>query len=349
MTIGFPQNKQTALTGQAGINLVSTIINNEFKWIFRPNHNETDFGIDAYLDIVTEDNFVTGQSIALQIKSGESFFKSKSKNGFNFYGEIKHLNYYMNSQIPILIIICDVNKRKCYWVHFDGNRIERTKSGWKINIPSLNFFNASKKKEIQSLLPPPVDYSDYLNDQWDFNTILKGFDTILYTIDRNDIEKKNFIPLREFFERLQTNDSLFQSLQGKIEINIFGYDGDKRELFEIREIRKWFKKAEAKIKPWFFFLNTKPPANGFKLLMASVCNAKVINNDVERMSGYELADQMLKGNQIPQMAIKLDTKLMQPFLENNFLRLNEITEYLGMSISDNKKICEGISVIMDIN
>jgi hypothetical protein len=97
------------------------------------------------MDIVTDDNSVTGQSIALQIKTGKSFFKSKSNNGFTFYGEVKHLNYYMNSQLPILIVICDIEKRKCFWVHFDGNKIERTPSGWKINIPARNVLENSKK------------------------------------------------------------------------------------------------------------------------------------------------------------------------------------------------------------
>jgi hypothetical protein len=37
MSIGFPQVKNSVFTCEDGVNLVSTIVNNEFKWIFRPN------------------------------------------------------------------------------------------------------------------------------------------------------------------------------------------------------------------------------------------------------------------------------------------------------------------------
>ncbi len=181
MKKGFPKINQSSFTGESGINQVSTIVNNEFKWIFRPNHNENDYGIDAYIDIVSEDNFVTGQNVALQIKSGDSFFKTKSPNGFTFYGEMKHLNYYMNSQSPILIVICDSSKRKCFWEKFDGNKIEETKSGWKLNIPANNILELSNKNRILDLLPPPKDYSEDLSQQWKINTLLKESGYILYT------------------------------------------------------------------------------------------------------------------------------------------------------------------------
>ena len=180
MNIGFPKANPSTFTGKAGVNLVSTIINNDFKWIFRPTPSENDFGIDAYIDIVSEDGLVTGQSIAMQIKSGDSFFKIKSPNGFTFYGEMKHLNYYMNSQSPVLIVICDTLEKKCYWENFDGNKIEKTKTGGKLNIPSNNFLAFSKKNKILDLLPPPKDYSDDLNQQWRINSLLKESDYILY-------------------------------------------------------------------------------------------------------------------------------------------------------------------------
>jgi hypothetical protein len=348
MTTGFPKVKQSVFTCENGLNLVSSIVNNDFKWIFRPNHNETDFGIDAYIDIVSEENSITGQSVALQIKTGPSFFKSKSKNGFIFYGEMKHLNYYLNSQLPILIVICDVEKKRCYWVHFDGNKIEKTPTGWKINIPKSNLLERTKKQKILKLLPNPIDYREQLNSHWDLNSILIESGTILYTIDRLDIENKNIKPIRNFFERLQVNDNLFRTLQGRVEINIYGYDGDKRELFEIKMVKMWFKKAEKKIKPWFYFLNTRPPANGFKLFMACLCDAK-ISHDVHRLNAYEIVDQIVQGVQLPAMELSVNNELLGRFLKKNYLRLNEITEYLGMSIQENKEISEKIFNMLKLN
>jgi hypothetical protein len=127
-------------------------------------------------------------------------------------------------------------------------------------------------------------------------------------------------------------------LQGRVEISIYGYESDKRELFEIKAVRKWFKKAEAKIKPWFYFLNTRPPGNRFKLLMGCSCDAKVFQDVPKRLNAYEISDKMAQGIILPRMIVKMNEELMQVFFEKNFSRLNEITENLGMSIQENKEI-----------
>ena len=130
----FPKLIRERLTGEAGVNAVSTVVNDKMKWIFRRVHLEHDFGIDGYIDIVREDGGVTGQSIAVQIKSGQSFFKEKTPNGFVFRGEEKHLNYYMNLPVPVLMILHDDVTHQCYWEQFDVRKTEPTSRGWKFNI-----------------------------------------------------------------------------------------------------------------------------------------------------------------------------------------------------------------------
>ena len=43
------------------------IIENQFEWIFKPTPLEHDFGIDACIDIVTEQRRVTGKYIGIQV------------------------------------------------------------------------------------------------------------------------------------------------------------------------------------------------------------------------------------------------------------------------------------------
>jgi hypothetical protein len=97
----FPKFVRQRQTGEVGINAVSSIVNDKFKWIFRRVNAEHDFGVDGYIDVVTDDGNVTGQSVAVQIKAGASFFRTKTAIGFVFYGETKHLNYYLNLRVPI--------------------------------------------------------------------------------------------------------------------------------------------------------------------------------------------------------------------------------------------------------
>ncbi|WRH90308.1 DUF4365 domain-containing protein [Pseudomonas fluorescens] len=75
MINGFPAYKKSVGTGEKGVNAVSSIVNDEFCWIFRRNSNEYDYGIDGYIDVVTDDGAVTGQCVAVQIKTGQSFLK----------------------------------------------------------------------------------------------------------------------------------------------------------------------------------------------------------------------------------------------------------------------------------
>ncbi|WP_413542001.1 DUF4365 domain-containing protein [Brevibacillus sp. WF146] len=46
-------------------------------------------------------------------------FKSKTSGGFKVIGKNKHLNYYLNSQSPIFIIIMDNCFKRMHWVKFE--------------------------------------------------------------------------------------------------------------------------------------------------------------------------------------------------------------------------------------
>jgi len=329
MNNGFPKAKTTNFTGNNGLNLVSTIVNNDLEWVCRVNNKEYDYGIDAYLDIVTDEGFVTGQTIAVQVKSGKSYFKNKTSNGFTFYGEMKHLNYYINSQVPIVIIICDIKKRVCYWQHFKKDRIENTINSWKMNIPKNNKFSISNKNKLLALLPKVKNHTDDLTRLWEENLLLKKSDLLLYSIDRKHIEKYNIKPLKRFFKRLQVNDSLYISMQNKIEISTFGYEDDKREVYEIKEVKKYFKKVDKKIKNWLYFVNKTPPADSLLLFIFCLSNAEVLYNN-QRLTKKEILSYLSSDQELPEMHIKIDKKIVSSLLKKNFLRVFDVTNKLGI-------------------
>lgn len=130
MTRFFLKVNKKNFTSDSGVNFVATVINDKLGWIFRKNNNETDYGIDGFIDIVTEEGEVTGQSFAVQIKSGASFFKHKTSNGFVYFGEAKHLNYYRNQQLPLLLIIFSPVDNVCLFVMFSEQAIEASGDGW---------------------------------------------------------------------------------------------------------------------------------------------------------------------------------------------------------------------------
>jgi len=323
MSSGFPSIKKTKIICEVGVNAVSTIVNDEFQWLFRKNHDEHDFGIDGYLDVITENGNVTGQSIAVQIKSGESYFKTKTSNGFTFYGEMKHLNYYINQSIPVVIIIHDDKTGKTYYEVFKQERTEATTTSWKINILKANLFNLCAKKKLLELLGPAKDSLGELKEHWAFNKKLLNADVVHYAIGRDDIESKNIKPFVEFFKRLENNDNLCKKIQGRIDISVSGYAFDSRELWEIRDVRKWFKKADPKIN-WLYYCNLKLPAYGFKTYVACLC-------EVIRLTPEEIAEN-------PGYHVSIDLKSQKKIFMSNFDKLNSMTDHLGMSIEENKAI-----------
>ncbi|MBV1874698.1 MAG: DUF4365 domain-containing protein [Gammaproteobacteria bacterium] len=120
--------------------------------LFKKNSAEYDFGIDGYIEIVTEEGAVTGQVIASQIKCGRSFFKTKTKTGFTFYGENKYLNYYCNAPFPVIIIACDGETKDCYWAQFSVDKTEKTSKNWKINIPKRNKLTGKSKRALLDII-----------------------------------------------------------------------------------------------------------------------------------------------------------------------------------------------------
>lgn len=60
-----------------------------------------DFGIDAHVEITSED-YPTGELIAMQIKSGMSFFSQESANSYVFRTEGKHIEYWSNHTLPVI-------------------------------------------------------------------------------------------------------------------------------------------------------------------------------------------------------------------------------------------------------
>jgi hypothetical protein len=171
MSDSLPVFSRQRQIGEAGVNAVASLVNDNFKWIFRRVGGETDYGIDGYIDVVTDTGGVTGQAIAVQIKTGASFFRVKSPNGFVFYGEAKHFNYYVNLAVPVLIILYDEKIGKLYWQQFDPKRTEPTSKGWKIEIPKYsNLLTA--KSDLLEIVGPVSELSEEIKVHWALNDAL---------------------------------------------------------------------------------------------------------------------------------------------------------------------------------
>lgn len=108
----FSKNKAT---GIIGVNYVESIITQSGS-IFRKITEETDIGIDGYIEFVTNE-IVTGTLVAVQIKTGSSFlYTNKKKSFFKVKLSINDVSYLANSQIPVALIVYDPLSNLSGWL-----------------------------------------------------------------------------------------------------------------------------------------------------------------------------------------------------------------------------------------
>jgi len=72
--------KKSQATGKAGVIFVDSIVNQHGS-VFRPVHQEDDFGIDGFIELVTAEE-ASGRLVAVQIKSGDSYLSADGE-GFS--------------------------------------------------------------------------------------------------------------------------------------------------------------------------------------------------------------------------------------------------------------------------
>ncbi|MGY3854393.1 DUF4365 domain-containing protein [Aeromonas aquatilis] len=109
-----------------------------------------DCGIDAHVELVDE-NLASGRLIALQIKSGASWFKETTKDGYVYRGEMEHLEYWLNHSLPVLIVLCDIDNNIAYWQAITKHTISYTGKAWKVIIPFQQEVNAGMNNDLRRL------------------------------------------------------------------------------------------------------------------------------------------------------------------------------------------------------
>jgi hypothetical protein len=141
--------------GVAGTQLIFE----KLGWIFREQPIE-DHGIDAHIEVVSND-MPTGKLIALQIKCGKSWFDESTKNGFVFRGEKRHLEYWQEHSLPVIIVLYDQHAGIAYWQTVSKDLVKSTGKGWKLTIPFENKISDATLGEIEATSRKMSPSSEY--------------------------------------------------------------------------------------------------------------------------------------------------------------------------------------------
>ncbi len=131
------------------------IIFRKLGFVFREEPVK-DYGIDAIVEL-REENYLSGRLIAVQIKSGDSYFAKVKDNKVTYHGNIKHYNYWLNHSLPVIIVLYSPTKNECIWEVINKQTAIKCKKGWKISIPCNQILDNSLN-QLQELAYNQSEY-----------------------------------------------------------------------------------------------------------------------------------------------------------------------------------------------
>ncbi|HGS4888132.1 TPA: DUF4365 domain-containing protein [Vibrio parahaemolyticus] len=121
-------------------------------WLFR-EQVILDFGIDAQVEIVDE-NYPTGDLIAIQIKSGLSFFDEETDDSYVFRTTDKHISYWANHSLPVILVLYHPEQDKLYWQSISEETVINTGKNWKVKVPKSNELTEKSFYHLSRLTQP---------------------------------------------------------------------------------------------------------------------------------------------------------------------------------------------------
>ena len=139
---------ETLKTDRTGTAIVELAVSRG-GWIFREQET-ADHGIDAHIESVI-DRKATGRLIAVQIKSGKSYFGNSTDSGYIFRGDAEHLEYWINHSLPVLLFLVDTENERVYWEYVVDSNVESTGKGWKIEVPRSQRLEPRHFKQLEQI------------------------------------------------------------------------------------------------------------------------------------------------------------------------------------------------------
>ncbi|MBI9040199.1 DUF4365 domain-containing protein [Lutibacter sp.] len=133
-------------TERIGVNKVESIFLKDFEWIPRTIF-QSDVGIDMTVEVAENGNPI-GQYLAIQIKTGESYFQEDQLGDIIYRGSLDHLDYWLNHSLPVIIILHNPKTDLTIWQEIKNDKITRTAKGWKVEIPKTKTLDINHKIKL---------------------------------------------------------------------------------------------------------------------------------------------------------------------------------------------------------
>lgn len=98
-----------------------------------------------------EEGVPNGRLLALQIKAGASYFEHQDDTGFVFRGELRHLDYWLDHSLPVVLVLYNPEEKRAYWAAVTEDAVQHTPRAWKITVPRDQVLNSGAAPALQQL------------------------------------------------------------------------------------------------------------------------------------------------------------------------------------------------------
>lgn len=146
------------------------------------------------------------------------------------------------------------------------------------------------------------------------NKITSQTDFLSLLISRKEIELQEFDKILTVLNGLIQDVEIIKKFYEYVDIGVDWYSDDNRELWEIPEVKQYFKILDDQWPYWFFFLSKL--SSGLKMI-TFCCIDTIKKSDTE---------------------LWIDPPTMENFLYRHFIAMNEVCDRIDMSEKDNKKL-----------
>ncbi|WP_300868055.1 MULTISPECIES: DUF4365 domain-containing protein [Bacteroidales] len=140
--MSLPKYPKTSTTERLGVLHIAAIFT-EMGFIFREIPN-SDTGIDGYIEEVNDNHETTARLLAVQIKSGKSYFNDQGEY-FVYYADESHIKYW--KLYPIPVILCIYNPETGY-TYFQSIKCHSQDFSNKIYIPKGQILSLKNRDDV---------------------------------------------------------------------------------------------------------------------------------------------------------------------------------------------------------
>jgi hypothetical protein len=139
-------------------------------------------------------------------------------------------------------------------------------------------------------------------------------DFLSILVSRQEIELQEFDKILTVLSGLIQDNEIIKKFYDRVDIGVGWYNDDKRELWEIPEVKQFFRILDNQWPYWFFFLTKL--GSGLKMI-TFCCIETTKKNETE---------------------LWIDPPTMENFLYRHFIAMNEVCDRIGMSEDENKDL-----------